>query len=205
MTAADVAQIIESFSVTFGVMVAIYGLSAWRGEHIGKRLIELAEDVLALFYQASDAIDEMRNPVAFDGEGGSRKPAPNERPEHTRSLDAAYVLIERYRRHSELFAKLYATRYRFMAQVGVEKAAPFDKLNKIVNELIISAHQMARMTTAQNDQNRTIEANNEYQSTYIKIHNIYYSTGGKEDLIAQRVKSIIAEIESTCRSIIEGK
>jgi hypothetical protein len=64
---------------------------------------------------------------------------------------------------------------------------------------------MARMTTAQNDQNRTIEANNEYQSTYIKIHNIYYSTGGKEDLIAQRVKSIISEIESTCRSIIEGK
>jgi len=201
MTAADFAQILQSISVIFGAIFAVYGLNAWRGEHIGKRRIELAEDVLALFYQASDAISEMRHPVAYDGEGASRKPARDENPEHKGSLDAAYVLIERYRRHSELFAKLFATRYRFMAQVGVEKSAPFDKLNAIVNELINSAHKMARLTTSQNDKYRKMEEKDE---SIMEIYNTYYG-GGNEDLIAEKVTSIIAEIELTCRSVIDGK
>ena len=61
-----------------------------------------------------------------------------------RPLDQAYVLIERYNKHSELFARIHSLRYKFMALLGQEAAKPFDELNMIVNELIVSSHQMAR-------------------------------------------------------------
>lgn len=35
------------------ILVAIYGINAWRREYVGKRQLELAEDSLALFYEAS--------------------------------------------------------------------------------------------------------------------------------------------------------
>jgi hypothetical protein len=205
MTLTESAQIVQSVSVILAALFAIYGFDAWRREHIGKRRIELAEDVLSLFYQASDAIDEMRDPFGFGGEGSSRKPLENEDPRHKQALDAAYVLIERYRRHSELFAKLHAARYRFMAQVGVDKAKPFDAINTIVNELIFSAREMTRLATVPEWSLRSEETEQRHHDRYRRVHNIYYGTGGEDDPIYPRVKAAIGEMERTCRDIIESK
>ncbi len=205
MTLTEFAQIAQSISVILAALFAIYGFDAWRREHIGKRRIELAEDVLALFYQASDAIDQMRNPFSFGGEGSSRKPLDNEDPQHKQALDTAYVLIERYNRQSELFSKLYAARYRFMAQNGVEKAVPFDAVNRIVNELIFSARELARLATVPEWSLRAEEAQKNHNDRYMRAHNIYYSLGGEDDAISPRVKAAVVEIERTCRSIIESK
>ena len=145
MTLAGVAQIAQNASLILASLFAIYGIDSWGREHIGKRRIELAEDVLALFYQARDAIESIRSPFGFGGEGSSRKPGPNERPEHKEALDQAYVLIERYSRHTELFARIHSLRDRVMAQLGSEAAAPFDSLNRIINALILSALSNSRM------------------------------------------------------------
>jgi hypothetical protein len=204
MTLAEIAQLAQSISVIFAALFAAYGFDAWRREHIGKRRIELAEDVLALFYQASDAINQMRSPFGFAGEGGSRKQSPNENPNHKQALDSAYVLIERYGRHSELFAKLHAIRYRFMAQLGTDKAAPFDAINKIVNELIVSAHEMAHINTfPAHSINKDNEKN--YNEDWERVHGTYYASGDEKDPIAPRVKAAIAEMEDTCRGIIDSK
>lgn len=205
MTLAEIAQIAQSVSVILAALFAIYGFDAWRREHIGKRRIELAEDVLSLFYQASDAIDQMRNPIGFGGEGSSRKQLENEDPRHKQALDAAYVLIERYGRHSELFAKLHAARYRFMAQVGIDKAKPFDAVNRLVNELIFSAHDMARLATVPEWSIRSEEAEQKHHDRCMKVHSIYYATDGEDDPISPRIKAAVAEIERTCRDIIESK
>jgi hypothetical protein len=205
MTLAEIAQVAQSIFVILAALFAVYGFDAWRREHIGKRRIELAEDVLALFYQASDAIDQMRSPFGFGGEGSSRKPTPNEDPKHKEALDAAFVLIERYGRHSELFAKLHAVRYRFMAQIGTNKAAPFDEISKIVNELILSAHDMARLSTVPEWSMHAPEAEEEHHARYVRVHNVYYGTGGEDDPIAPRVNVAIGEMERTCRDIIDSK
>ena len=60
-------------------------------------------------------------------------------------LDHAYTLIERYNRHADLFARIHALRYRFMAQHGRRAAAPFEELQAIVNELILASRRMARL------------------------------------------------------------
>jgi hypothetical protein len=185
-------------------LFAIYGFDAWRREHIGKRRIELAEDVLALFYQARDAIAHIRSPFGFGGEGSTRKPAENEKAEDKRALDSAYVLIERYRSHAELFAKIHAMRYRFMAQIGVESAKPFDELSRVVNELISSAHEMARLSTVPDWSIRSPEAEEKHHERLVKVHSIYYGTGGDDDPIEPRVTKLIQAIEVTCRGIIDS-
>jgi hypothetical protein len=205
MTLTEAASIAQSVSVILAALFAIYGFDAWRREHIGKRRIELAEDVLALFYQARDAIAHIRSPFGFGGEGSTRKPAENEKPEHKQALDGAYVLIERYRTHTELFAKLHALRYRFMAQIGVESAKPFDELSRVVNELISSAHEMARLSTVPDWSIRSAEAEDKHHERLLKVHNIYYGAGGDDDPIEPRVTKLVQEIEATCRGIIESK
>lgn len=204
-TLAEIAQVAQSASVVLASLFAIYGFDAWRREHVGKRRIELAEDVLALFYQARDVVASIRSPFGYGGEGASRKPGPKERPEHKDALDQAYVLIERYNKHVELFSKIHALRYRFMALVGPSEAAPFDKLNVIVNELLISAQTMARLTTLPEWSYRTPESEEKYGTQLAEVHRIYYGTGGDDDPIAPRVDKAVAEIEQTCRRIIESQ
>jgi hypothetical protein len=87
-------------------------------------------EILALFYQAPDIINSIRSSFGYEGEGKTRKPGPNESPKDKDALDQAYVLIERYNRHVDLFSRLHALRYRFMAQFGPDTSTPFDNLNR---------------------------------------------------------------------------
>jgi hypothetical protein len=66
----DIAQIV---SVLVASLVAIRGIQAWRREFVGKRRIELAEEVLALFYQAKDAIGWIRFSLCCTTESSTRK------------------------------------------------------------------------------------------------------------------------------------
>jgi len=204
MTLTELAQIAQSVSVILASLFAIYGFDAWRREHIGKRRIELAEETLALFYQAKDAIESIRTSFGFEGEGTTRVPGPNEKPEHKAALDQAYVLIERYNRHSELFSRIHSLRYRVMAQLGVEAAQPFDALNRIVNELISSSRRMARLNTQRERFNETKEAEEKRHREYLEVMSIYYSSA-EDDPISPKVHKAVEDIERTCRKIIESK
>ncbi len=204
-TLTEVAQFFESASIVVASFAAMYGFDAWRREHIGKRRIELAEEVLALFYQAKDAIDAMRSPFGYGGEGQSRKADADELPEHKEALDRAFVLIERYNRYSDVFAKLHALRYRFIAQNGPDKAEPFDGLNVIVNELIGAARKMARLATLPEWSLRTPEAEERHNRQLLELDAIYYGTGGADDPISPRVEKVLGRMEATCREIIESR
>ena len=65
----DVANILESISLIIAAWAVIIGVNAWRREYIGKRRLELAEEVLSLFYEARDIIRYIRNPFGYIGRG----------------------------------------------------------------------------------------------------------------------------------------
>ena len=205
MTLNDFAQIAQSVSVILAACFAIHGFESWRREHIGKRRIELAEEVLALFYQIRDAIADIRSSTGFGGEGSSRVPRDGERPEDKEALDSAFVLIERYRKHSELFARVRALRYRVMAQLGVDAAAPFEVIDTLVAKLILSAHQLARMTTRSYWERINPEEEKKRHQQLMEVYKTYYSTGDEDDPISPQVESTIAAIEKTCRALIESR
>jgi hypothetical protein len=60
-TLETVAKFFGYASSILVLLLAVYGVDSWRREHPGKRRIELAEDTLALFYEAVDAIRHIRH------------------------------------------------------------------------------------------------------------------------------------------------
>lgn len=134
----DTSLIISSWAVVFGV-------DAWRREHRGKRRIDLAEQTLTSFYEAQDSIRSMRSPLSFESEGKSRKQLENETPEQKVARDRANIMFERFERHREVFNKLHATRYQFMALFGRESAKPFADLHKVTSEMLAAASTLANI------------------------------------------------------------
>lgn len=203
MGAKEWVEVGQSLSVLFATVTALYGIDAWRREFVAKRKIELAEEVLALFYQAKDAIAAIRSPVGFGGEGKTRKRGEQESAKVSEALDQAYVLIERYYGHSELFSRLQVLRYRFKAQHGIDAAKPFDDLGLVVNKLVGSARTIAMYTGR--EFHFPTQAQADAADRQLRDAEKVYYAGFEDDPIAPEVDGILGVIEQTCRAIIESR
>lgn len=195
-------ELISNISVVIASCVAIYGINAWRKEFRGKRQIELAENVLALFYEARDVIIAMRSPLAFGGEGSTRKPQENETPEVKKARDDAYVLLERYQKRQELFSKIYSMRYRFMVQVGREAAKPFEDLRGIVNELFGAARRLAHLWTTDCSSLQSEKQQEQFFERQQKYELIFWESDDEHDPINPRLDKVVSDMECICRGII---
>lgn len=125
---------LNSISILIGIWVAIYGINSWRREHKGKRRIELAEDTLALFYEAKDVIAYIRQPFSYGGETDGIERADGESDSDYDARKNASVVFKRYNEHLELFNKIHSMRYRFMAHFGKESAQPFEDLHGVIKK-----------------------------------------------------------------------
>jgi hypothetical protein len=201
----DIANILASISLILAAWTIIIGVNAWRREYVGKRKLELAEEVLTLFYEARDVISYIRNPFGYVGEGSTRETTPNESPEEKKTNDQAYVVFERYNKRQELFNKLYSMRYRYMARFGKDTAKPFDELNKIVNDIFISARALSRYWKDQGRRQWKNDAEFQRHLEEMQKHEaIFWYQGEESDSITPRVDAVIANIEAQCLKIIGG-
>jgi len=199
----DVTNILESISIIIAAWAVIIGVNAWRREYIGKRKLELAEEVLALFYEARDVISFIRSPFGFSGEGSTRNASPNETPEEKQINDRAYVVFERYNKRQDLFNKLYSMRYRYMARFGKDSAKPFDDLRKIVNEIFVSARMLSHYWKEQGRRTWKSEAEFKKHLEEMQKHEaIFWEMNADEDTIIPRVNAVISDIEAQCLKII---
>jgi len=191
-------EVLRDFSILIASFTAVYGITAWRREYLGKKRAELAEEALCLFYEARDAIQHIRNPFSPAKEGSTRKADESETPEQKEAYDRAYVLIERFNTHIELFNKMHAIRYRFMAQFGTDAGKPFEDFRKILNIIQASAQALA---SAWANKYRHFRDDN-----FIKNQeNIFWEGHTEEDPIKPKIKKCIDDIEKICRPIIDNK
>jgi hypothetical protein len=198
-------EILSSISVIIASGTAIYGISAWKREFTGKRKIELAEEALTLFYEAREVITSSRSCLGFGYEGMTREPEPEETPAQKKARDAAYVIFERFQPHEELFSKLHAMRYRFMAQFGLGSAKPFDELKKIRNEIFSAARHLARLW-AEDMSHFDEKIQKAYSEKIQKYESIFWDTyDGVADPINPRLDKVVSEIESICMPVIMDK
>ena len=194
---------LRDISLLIGIWVAIYGIDSWRREHKGKREIELAEEVLALFYEARDTIRYIRSPFSPAGECADIEKAPNETDSQWQARKNASVVFKRYDDRKELFNKIYAARYRFMAQVGTEEAQPFDDLNIIVQEIKTAAFMLAQLWPRDNFPNE--EQLQRHLEQVQQKEDIIWDSGAESDQIKLKIDDVITRIEKTCREIITGR
>ncbi len=115
----------------------------------------------------------------------------------------ASVVFHRYNQYQELFSKLHASRYRFMAQIGQAEAQPFEDLRKITNEIISAARMLARLWPQ--DHFRTEEQQKLHWDRLGKHEAVFWEGLEDEDPINPRLEKTIGEMEETCRAIIAGK
>lgn len=199
MTGAEITQIV---SVVVAAATVVFGVTAWRREFVGRRNIELAEEVLVLFYQARDAIHYIRSPMALAGEGKTRQADPTETDQEKQILDVAWATRERYNNtRQEVFARLHSVRYRFMARFGPESVKPFDDLLGVVGDILISADMYALcrkdLLHAQDDERR------KQLVTDMREHEAVIWWRGKDDTINPKVDAAIQAMEAICRPIIQ--
>lgn len=199
----DWTEGLKQIGILVAAWVAVYGIDSWRREHAGKRRIELAEDSLALFYEAADAIKHIRHPASYSSETAAVERGDNESDAAYEGRKKASVVFVRYNQYKELFGKLYAMRYRFMAQIGKAEAKPFDDLHLIVNEITSAARALATLWVR--NQFRTDQQWEQHQKLVENYEAIFWEGLTDEDPINPKVAAVIAEIEATCQSVISGK
>ncbi len=194
---------INQFSIFIGIWVAGYGIDAWRREHIGKRRIELAEDTLALFYEAKDAIRHIRNPMSFDHEISDIERQAGESDSAYRARKNASVVFARYRQNEELFNKIHAIRYRFMAQIGKDRANVFESLRSILNEITVAARMLAILWAK--DHFRKDDQWEVHRGQVEKFEAVFWEGLQEQDPINTKLEALIAEAEEICKGVIEAK
>ncbi len=196
----NIPDIITAVSVAIAALAFVIGVNAWRREFVGKRRIELAEDVLALFYEAQDAIREIRNPFSDGREGKTRKRSEHEMEEESQLLDQAYVVFERYQKREKLFAELRSLKYRVMATFGSNAGESFDELYGIINEIFTAANILG--TYYWQRQGRVRMSEEEFKKHLEQMHKyeaIFWFKGEENDEVTPRVQKTVEKIEAIAR------
>lgn len=205
MNVATILAVIESVAVAIAAGAAVWGINAWRKEFVGKRRIELAEEVLALIYEAADNIRFMRSPAGFGGEGESRKIAEEETPEQKEARTRAFIPMERYNDNKAAFVRLYSLRYRFMAQFGQPSGEPIKKLDTIVSEIFFAARMLAQLWAQPHRYQSQIAAQRESHIKHVERYEaIFWARPSAPDEIETRLASVVSEMETRCKKIIEA-
>jgi hypothetical protein len=181
--------LLTALAALVGGWAALRGLGAWRSELVGRRKTELAEEVLAQFYQARDVLTWARTPAVGQGAG----------PERTARSDdwneALSATIERITEESELFSQLHANRYRFIACFGEAASSAFEEVRSVHTEIIVAAGELMRDSSNLAEDR---EARREIWKGAI-------GWGQREDdPIPTRLDNAVRQIEQVCLPLTQG-
>jgi hypothetical protein len=197
-----VLEIVSTVAVVFASGTAIYGINAWKKEFSGKRKIELAEEVLALFYEARDAISIIRSPFLYEGEDSKRKSQEDETQIQKEAKDLSCLVRKRFQKQQHVFNKLQSKQYQFMARFGYEKAKPFDDLRQMVLEILMSADELVPTMVKRE---RDVKNEEKLFKKETELMAVIRENQTVEDPIKLRLKEIISSIEVIYKPIILGK
>ncbi len=164
-----------------------------------KRRVELAEEVLADFYQFADIIRAIRSPGGFKDESAARLRTEKETPAEASKLDAYYVPIARIAQRSDFFSELKSKRYRSRALLGKPIDEAFTALDDAVWEVQSKAMRLSDMVRhggAAFDLH--LDVVQQYELA------IWQHMPG-DDPVEPIVKRAIVSVETVCRPILERK
>jgi hypothetical protein len=139
------APLIQTLCGACVAFIAVYINQSWTTKReIAKRRLDIAEDVLATFYETGDSIRYIRmGSTGFIVEGTTRPRHADEDPQLTADLDRAYVTNVRYLARQKAFAKFSERKYKCFAVFGVDRCRkPFQMIEKVIEDLYLSANRL---------------------------------------------------------------
>lgn len=200
-TIVTIGQTIAIISACWAI---ISGVGAWKREFIGKRRIELAEEVLATFFEIKDAIVSIRHPFSNTDEGKTRQKGEYETKEESNLLDRGYIVFERYEKRKEVFQKFNTLKYRFMAAFGKDTEEIFTECNRTLNQIFISSRMLAEYYWQR--QGRVEMSKEEFQNHLDEMHKhegIFWDTMMEEDEVRRKLQQIQTKLDITTKPVFE--
>ncbi len=178
-------QIIAAIATVIAAGVAVWGITAWRRQHIGIGRMRLATTWLCLTYEIADAIEAIRSPLMTEGEYVSREQSNDETfPEST---DVGYAIFKRCQHASKLFNRYRVLRYRIKVRFDDEACRPLEELLGIRRRIIINARMLANAKHAE----------------MVKKAEAVVTEGDPEtDTIPKQVAAAVDAIEKICSPIL---
>lgn len=197
-----ISEIIETSGILLASVTAVYGIAAWRREMTGRRIYELAEEALALFYQCRDHLRSIRSPLGYGGEGSSRKQLPNETKEQSELYNRAFVVYERYDRCKEEFNRLFALRYRILALLGDDAARPIEDFRAALRDVFSAANSLPDYWIKVGRHGWDDDKYQKFLNRMEKYEDRFWGTFSDEDELDQRVEQSVRVFESVCIRIL---
>ncbi|MDX7952135.1 hypothetical protein P7D22_13220 [Lichenihabitans sp. Uapishka_5] len=186
-----VAPVFTAGAACFGAFIAYKGLEKWRVETVGRRRIELAEDVLADFYEAQDLFRWIRSPTAHSHESEGR-PGRDQDPDDLRQhRDTFYVPFKRLSDSAEFFARLRARRYRVIATFGPDAASAYEDLHKVQVRIAVAAQALMRLRPGSSSERQVMREE--------KLERDVWEGYGDPDEIKNIISDTISEVEKRFR------
>jgi len=199
-----ISQLLQFISIMGASCVAIYGINAWRRELKGKREIELAEEVLSLFYEIRELVSYIRSPVGFLGEGETRIKNNGETVQETTRLNRAFVVYERYEKVKDKFVKLFSLKYKFMA-IFAKTGKPFDDIFKIREEIFLASKLLGTHYWMRQEHLSAIKKD-EYEKHLKSMEEkeaIFWEGMKDPDPVVIEINRIVSEIEIVCSKTLK--
>ena len=194
---SEVITFAQAGAVIMACWAIISGIGAWKREFIGKRQIELAEQVLAKFFEIKDAIAMIRSPFSNLDEGKTRKRGDYELPEVSQLLDRGYIVFERYSKKETVFADFMMLKYRFMASFGAEAEQVFADTNAVLNSIFVSAQMLS--THYWQRQGRVPMEPDEFAQHLAEMRQherVYWDHGSEDDEVRVKLASIQERLDA---------
>lgn len=192
-----IAGMITALSAAGAAIFAYRGLKTWRAEMLGRRKAELAEDVLADFYQMRDVFVWVRSPGGFGEEAAGRPREDNEDRNLANQLDAYFVPLARLHKDGAFLSAFYAKRYRFRAVFGENAHEPFLEVREVQTKITVAARMLIRSAKQSRGKGPIVEQ--AQKEIYI------WDSGDKDDPLTQSIDAAVAKIEALCRPAIEAR
>lgn len=195
--------IIQSICVIAASLAAIIGINTWRREIRAKMRVDLAMEVLPLFYEARDAVDAIRSPLGHEAELRAVQQQASRNGLDKRPPNFCDVVSYRCQQARGVFSRLHSLRYRASALFGKESMKPFDEIISVRRKILISARHLPELLE-QREKKRLCAPNTRDEWLEKKIHELedVVEETGRSDPIGPRVEGAIADVEAICIPIL---
>jgi hypothetical protein len=161
-------------------------LDKWRTEALGKRRLELAEDVLSGFYQVREIIQDARAPLVLAGEM-----VREEGLSDAVAGSPYYAPMRRLSRSFDKIADLRAKRHRFAAMFGTKATSPWDEIEQVLREIQAASDALLDL------RGEHVGHNDPNAQFYIEQRRVL-ARRTENDPITPRLDAAVAGIERHC-------
>lgn len=145
----EIVQLVSTVVMTIVAVATVFlgymGFHKWQVETVGRRKIELAEELLTSFYKFREVVKHARTPVTKADEGRSRVISDVEAPNVATFRNWFYTPQERLHAEQDFLATFFAARHKANAHFGPEIDRLFTIAEQALLEVRAASRQMSTM------------------------------------------------------------